>query len=369
MQADRKFKLRSLNILEIIDQAIRLYRRYFFKFIAIIAVAQVPTVLLSILLSGFTFSGLLNRLNAITYQDDLLSMFGPNFLLGILGFVILGILGALLSLLAQTTLMRAIADGYFGRSQGVFETYRDSFPILGRTLLTMLLAGALMFVYSIVYTLLALIPCIGWLAAWLLMGPLLFFFTVLMPLLFPVVVLEQQSITGSLRRVWDLVRSRFWHALGFFAVFVVFNVVAIGGPNVLVAVITQALSVAFFDSLGSSGAFLIPMIVQSLTSLMTNLIITPLYAVGSFLFYLDLRVRVEGLDLALTAEQSFDGEIDPRTVLEQAPAPCSDQLLTGRELGYFALLSVGFSALWFVLMLVLSLLIFLVTALATGLFS
>jgi hypothetical protein len=55
--------------------------------------------------------------------------------------------------------------------------------------------------------------------------------------------------------------------------------------------------------------------------------------------YFDLRVRTEGFDLLLDADRATAG-ITVEALIADAPAPKSDQLVTGQELGRFAALTV-----------------------------
>ena len=51
----------------------------------------------------------------------------------------------------------------------------------------------------------------------------------------PVVVMENFGARKSIRRAWEIVRTRFWWVFGFTIVLFIFSWVVVGGPQVLVA--------------------------------------------------------------------------------------------------------------------------------------
>ena len=64
------------------------------------------------------------------------------------------------------------------------------------------------------------------------------------------------------------------------------------------------------------------------------------------LLYFDLRVRTEGLDLAIQASEAETNPQEVETILHQAPEPQRDRLITWKELLYFIGLSFGFVILY-----------------------
>jgi hypothetical protein len=81
-------------------------------------------------------------------------------------------------------------------------------------------------------------------------------------------------------------------------------------------------------------------IIQGLVSLIFVLIYYPLQMTAFTLIYFDLRVRTEGFDIALlTMEASSSTDISEAMA---APAPpANERLITGPELGNFAILTLG----------------------------
>jgi hypothetical protein len=62
--------------------------------------------------------------------------------------------------------------------------------------------------------------------------------------------------------------------------------------------------------------------------------------------YFDLRVRSEGLDLALQANATE--AVDPNEVLAQVPPAEKTSLITWQEAGYLAIICIGIFALYLI---------------------
>ena len=201
-------------------------------------------------------------------------------------------------------------------------------PRLALALLLALLLGLALFVWL-------LIPCVGWFTG---VGAFVYFSLILTPLLVPVVVLEQRGPGAALRRAWDLARRRFWWVLGFVIVVVIFGVIVVNGPIYLLTFVLGAVQPGSFNA-AAFDVFNWQNLISTASAVVLTILYQPLRMITTTFLYLDLRARFEGLDLALAAAEP--GGASAEAVVAQAPAPGTGGLLTGREIGYFAALSVG----------------------------
>lgn len=104
----------------------------------------------------------------------------------------------------------------------------------------------------------------------------------------PVVMLERVGAAEALRRSRDLNRGRFATALGFY--------LASGLIATVLSAMTSVVPLALFG-----GSWVAVSIVAVITSLVTM----PFVAIATTLFYLDLRIRSEGFDIELAAAEAF----------------------------------------------------------------
>lgn len=320
-------ELRPLTLGEIIDRAVRLYRKNFIDFIGIIALVQIPLSIAQLLASVFTSNSLSSvQSGAGTYQQFLdeftssgyIDWAGVQLLLALATFV-------LVQGVATAALTRAVADNYLGRKTDMLEAYSrvgGAWARLIGVLILMVLLYIVLFIWLI-------IPCIGWISG---PGILGYVAMVVGPLIAPVVVLENLG-AGAIRRAWDLVRRRFWWVLGFMIILIIFNQIITAGPTLLATLFLQyALKSQSFADYN-----LIQTLVQTLVSLFASLFYLPLQLAAVTLMYFDLRVRTEGFDLAVLAGATPGADV--AGLIDQTAPETATPLITGSELGNFVLLS------------------------------
>jgi hypothetical protein len=136
-------------------------------------------------------------------------------------------------------------------------------------------------------------------------------FSIMFSLAVPAVVLEGQGPVSALRRSWRLVKRSFWRVLG---------ILLLAGIIVSIAGVLLQLPFTFLEALfgGGGGAFgltgtrTIPVVIISgVGSIVAGAVTRPISAGVTVLLYLDMRMRKEGLDLALrsaAAGQQMTGD-------------------------------------------------------------
>jgi hypothetical protein len=329
--------LRPLSLGELLDQAIRLYRRNFFKFIGIIAIVQIPITIIGLVISLVAFGDFFQRIadpSSLPNSTNPLEVLGPDYFSAFGVTILVGIISGLLLAIAMGALTRLVADSYLGESIGTIEAYlrieNRLLPLIW-TLIVNLIFGILMFIWL-------LIPCIGWLTGPGILGMIGY---IVIPLTVPVVILEKYSGFSALRRGWELVRHRFWWVIGFAFILYLFSQLVVGGPAAIVSLIFQYLLPDAMTS-GNADSFLrIQSIIQTVVQLVFSLLYQPLQLTCMTLLYFDLRVRLEGLDLAFMAEEGNAQVISASKLVAQSPPMPSGSLITMNEMGSFVLLTVG----------------------------
>jgi hypothetical protein len=336
----------------LLDQAIRLYRKNFLKFIGIIALVQVPLTIFQLVTSLVAFGDFFAEFENLNGRppSDPFALFGPSYFIGIGVSLLVGIVGLILIQgVATAALTRAVAGSYLGESVGIIGSYRK----ISQTWLPLVIALLLALVLTIALIIWSMIPCVGWLTG---LGLLAFFWAVIVPLIAPIVVLERQTAFGSIRRAWDLTRRRFWWVLGFIFILFLFSQLLITGPVALVSFLFQFVLGSPFDV--SSSQIILQSVIQSIVQLIFSLIYLPLQLTAITLLYFDLRIRTEGFDLTLLSE-NIEGVQDELVELAaRAPQPEQGKLVTMAEMGYFALIELGAMVLYFVIVAIFGALAF-----------
>jgi hypothetical protein len=333
MVAASAINLKPRKMTELFDQAFRLYRNNFLKFIGIIAIVQVPIQIIQLLVSVLGYGSLFQDFNpnptSVPNPEQFFSRFVPTFVVSL----VIGILSFILIYgVATAALTRAVTASYLGEDLSISGAYLKIRDLWGRLLLAMLLVGLL----SIPLVIWAIVPCIGWLTGF---GMLLFLGIVVSPLIAPIIVVENRSASSTIRRAWELARRRFWWLGGFFLLLIIFNLLVIQGPVQLVALALRGV-VTSTVSANQQGSILIAQLVAtSIISLVLTLIYIPLQSVCATLAYFDLRIRQEGFDLAMIANQASETPLSTVDLASQSLAEASGPLITWKEMGFFALIS------------------------------
>ncbi len=122
-------------------------------------------------------------------------------------------------------------------------------------------------------------------------GLLSIWFSVMFSLVTPVVVLERVRPGAALARSWRLVWHSFWR---------VFGILLLASIIVSVAAAILQLPFSFLSTLfGGSAGFSAGTVIAVIGTIAAGTVTRPIGAAVTVLLYVDMRMRKEGLDLAL----------------------------------------------------------------------
>ena len=281
--------LRKMEVADILDTAIRLYRHNFLLFLGIVAVVQLVVMAANMVVLWFVLGPTMTPGPGEQIPWDALARLLP------LGLVLLASVFALYSL-SEGALAFAVSETYLGRRISFAEAYRRVWPLVWRLLLTMILVtlavGA--------GTVFCLVPGII-LAVW--------FATTT-----PIVAVERSSGVAAMSRSHHLVAGHGWRVFGTLLLLYLIVSVAtysLAVPPYLVVILL----------LGERSPLLAQGALQAISAV-TNIIVQPVFMIGIVLVYYDLRIRKEGFDLAMLAEALERGR--PGGIpydLPKSPAP------------------------------------------------
>jgi hypothetical protein len=272
--------LRPLGVGDLFDGAIRIFRQRFRVLFVIAAVALLPSAVI-----GAAVQLLASRLAERGEMTDLALVF-----MTVLLSVPVSLAAFDVSLGAQ---LHMISEGRFGRratiGQAVREALRHFWPLLGVQLVYGL-AVALLFVTVIGI-------------------PFAIYFAVAWGFAFHAIMFEGAGVFAALSRSRDLVRGHWWRTVGVTLLFLLLVVIV---ASLLFAVLGAL--IAFLAAAQGPAALQSPLyvIASSILNLLSSAITTPLTYCAWVLYYYDLRVRKEGLDLAVRA-----GELAPAPPLAE----------------------------------------------------
>ena len=247
------------------------------------------------------------------------------------GLTAVGLISVVLALIAEVILTGmltgVIGRGVLGQDVSIGQAWQLARPRLGAiirvVLVTWLILLAPAAVYLVVLFLLIGGHAVGLAVAWgTLAGLVLLAAEILLytrlALATPVVVLERRPAVAALRRSWQLSGRSFWRLFGILLLTGI--LVAIAGYIVQIPfVVLQYVLHGGLISLAPSAA---SVIVGGVGGIVAGAITRPVIAGVVVLLYIDMRMRKEGLDLALrNAAQGRELAGHEFAALWDAPGP------------------------------------------------
>ncbi len=293
-------QLKPMTAGDILDRAIRIYRENFVALVTIVAIVNVPLVLLQALsfLLIFPFGEGFSPTSTLQ----------PTMILVGVGLFVIGIIGAVFAVFELGALTLYVSERFMGRVITVRQAYSNAFKrglslVIGALLLFLALFALFMLFFGAIF-IPAILAALGGsgrdsataLAGFWVVCTCVLFVPGLLGILYfytrwtfwtQAIMLESYNSTGGLGRSWKLVKGSFWRVLGF---------------NIALGIMAIALTFGASTTITFGAAFLpIPFgtMLQTVLNGIIQIIIAPLqYATLTVLYY-DLRIRKEGFDIQM----------------------------------------------------------------------
>ena len=315
-------RFEPMTVGRILDQAFRLYRENFVRYLAISAVVQVPSGLLVVAGMGVLYSHLTSVVPG-GRTPGFTSAMAATMGVGVL-MVLAGLLMALVSfVLAMAAMARSMSASYLGGDLTVGEAYRSLVPRAGWLFLLMLLvvpSAFLLYIGLVMAALVIAIAMIGLeaahlgtaataalivlivLVATLVIGLVMLAWGAVFTLSVQAVALEDLNTFAAIGRSVKLMRGNLRKALG--SALLALLLVAV--PTLAAA---SAGVLAAFTVFGRGNVMALQVIHNSV-SLFMQVLAMPVGAATMLLLYYDLRIRKEGFDLEMLARCFRPGEAE-----------------------------------------------------------
>ena len=290
--------LRPLGVGDVLDRTFTVYRSKPLVFIGLSAIWYLLLVLVFIVLAVGVFAGALAAFarQATTPSPDQIA----GAVAGILGFVFIAVIVAILAFSAQSaSLVYAAARRYLAKDVAIGESFRAGLSAAGR----LFLAGVLVFLaivgvwavliivaaltnqaLAFVLAVLAGIVATAYLGCSWLVAPV-------------VVVVEKMGPVSALGRAWRLSAGHRWRIFGIQILLFILNLVL----SLLIGGLFGGVTAASGQT-GTPGQFGVTSVVQTVVNLASTIIWAPVEWIAFTVLYYDLRVRKEAFDLQLAAE-------------------------------------------------------------------
>ena len=269
--------LRPLGIGEMLDVAIKLYRRRFGTLVRAVAVVIGPlyaflaVVQLSLIPTEDDFATSLESTDPVTGAPDIDWGIFSAFLAGM---ALVAFVYFIATQLATAASFRVISAGYLGEE----IEWRESLRFALSRLRSLLWLSFLLILFILLGALACIIPGIYLYGAY--------------AVAVPVLLVEGVRGRGALKRSRALVTGRWWPV-----------VVVLFLGMLLAQIVGGVLEGVFTVSLGSVDNDVAAVLGGAIGSTLSAAIVTPFAAAVTTVVYFDLRVRKEGFDLELLARE------------------------------------------------------------------
>ncbi len=285
--------LQKMEVADLIDAAIRLYRHNFIPLLEIVAVVHGPLMGTQIVVNYLLFRHLMATGGE---QIPWLALAGsiPMFLLLIVAWLVL-------FPLSEGALAVGISEIYLGRQISLASVYRRVLARWWKLLLTMLAVSVVVGVG----VLFCIVPgVVFW--TWFLIAT-------------PIVALERSWGTEAMSRSYNLVAGHGWR------VFLTWFLL-----QLMVAVVTYAVVLPFNLVLTFTLMEAHPALMQTImqaASMVVQIVLRPVAMIAIVLIYYDLRIRKEGFDLVMMARELRNQGTSPGTQSGEQPVfPTNEEL-------------------------------------------
>jgi hypothetical protein len=284
-------RLRPLSLGEILDVSIKICLAHWRTLIKAVLVVVVPVQIVGTIVNAdYTVNSADFSTDSAQTPAQQLEQF--NQYLG--GLAIAGVLQVLAVLLASAACLRAIAQSYLGEE----TDWRSSLKYAWRLTPSLLLLTLLYGLGIVLGLLLFIVPGIWLYVAW--------------ALAIPVLLVEGLRGRKALARSYTLVKGRWWRTFG---------VLLVG--FILAAIISTVVQAVFLIGIVvGEGNDALVLVLSAIAGIVGLAVSTPFQAALIAVVYFDLRVRKEGFDLELLA-QEIGGTVQPGAAAGAAVARSS----------------------------------------------
>ncbi len=266
--------LRPLDIGEVLDVAIKLYRQHFKTLMKAVAVVVVPVQILSGLIQSSSSPNPDSFVTPAESPDGMPSIDTGQIWTFVAGLLIVGLLTFIAGHLASGAAIRIVSQAYLGST----STWQESLRFAGSRLGPLIWLSIIESLILGVGFLLCIVPGI--------------YLAVAFSVSIPALLLENQRGTRALGRSRRLVKGRGWQVAA--TLFLSW---------MLASIVSGVLSGLLVGVTVTNAGTVVSTIVRILVAIASSILTTPFSAAVVIVLYFDLRVRKEGFDLLLLAQQ------------------------------------------------------------------
>ncbi len=329
MEKAKASPLRPFTVPQLLDRTFRIYRDNFLPFFALVAVVVIPLTIVQLLGSEWLTAQLTQTVDTTSTGSFRTNPQSANAFLGsftnllVLTFVVSAVVAIIQGVLINSVLTYMASERHLGRPVTLGEAFhavRDRLPKLGIGLVVYYLILAV-----VIVGLLAILFACG-----LGIGALVYLGIALYAFLTPVLILERTGLSRGLKRAWVLGKARIWPVSGLILAVVILTSIISFGLSLSQQAITR-------QTIASATSYSTTSMLQLVVQTIIAIFVAPILPIGLTLMYYDTRVRLEGLDIALSSVNTPE----PRPSDVASPEPAPGWFMSGKDFTNLGIFAVG----------------------------
>jgi len=314
--------LRPMDVGDILDGTIRIYRQKPWVFMGILALIVGLPIYAQQIASVYFWDILLEIVRSMGRPEAINAFYSQEFIYASIATLVVGIIMFFIAPLAQAAMVYAVSEVILDRDISIAESIRIIRPRVWKIILAYLMYVALLTIFFLPFFIfLVLAPMtpdrivflIGFLITFFLCFLFIFFFLIKFLFIPQAVVLDDVGAVNALRRSFSLTSGYWWRTFGIYILIMVM-------VSAIVGLLTQGINLVENGLMAIPGMTEVATIaIGSFVAALMSIAINPITTIATTLLYYDLRVRKEGFDMLLLAESLIDEKeltLDPS---EQTP--------------------------------------------------
>jgi hypothetical protein len=314
--------LRPMDVGDILDGTIRIYRQKPWVFMGILALIVGLPIYAQQIASVYFWDILQTIMHNIGRVEALNAFYSQEFIYSAVAVFAVGTIMFFIAPLAQAAMVYAVSEIILDRDISIAESIRIIRPRVWKIILAYLMYVALLTIFFLPFFLFIVISpltpdkvlfIIGFLITFFICFLFIFYFMIKFLFIPQAVVLDDVGAVSALRRSFTLTSGFWWRTFGIYILIIIM-------VSIILGLLSQGIKLV------QTGLMAIPEMTEvvsiaigSLVAALMSIAINPITTIATTLLYYDLRVRKEGFDMLLLAESLADdkeAELEPS---EQVP--------------------------------------------------
>lgn len=321
-EAQGLIDLRPMDVGDILDATIRVYRQKPWVFMGIIAVIVGLPLYVQQIANEYFNNALMGILQSLERGPEAINAFySEEFIYPSIAMFVVGTIMFFVAPLAQAAMVYSVSETILNRDAGIWDSIRVIWPRAWKIILAYLLYVLILMVFFLPFFIFLVIApltpdriilLVGSLITFFFCFVFIFYFMIKFLFIPQAVVLDDVGAVNALRRSFSLTSGYWWRTFGIYILILLI-------VSIIIGLLTRSIDLVEIGMRAIPGITeTVSIAIGSIIATAMSIAINPITSIATTLLYYDLRVRKEGFDMLLLSD-SLKGEEDVTDPFQQVP--------------------------------------------------